>query len=325
MTARAAATSSVMEGPGGCDRPALRRDRPRDRTDGAAGYRCTGAHAVVYLLLAAALVGLHAVDGFLASAAATTAGCFALLLVGLPHGTLDLELIKRERGAGRTPLPVLMLYLGLAAAMYALWRVAPVAALVAFLLTAAVHFAEDWRETGEPFLAQGTAVALLSAPALVHRAELAALFTALSGDGRAAVLADVLLIVAPVGLVVAAVAAQALWTTGRRPQAAVTAATLAAMTLLPPVIGFALFFCVHHSPRHLGGAWDDLTRAGPGRYLPVAAGLTVAALGVAAALFALETRADFSARVVAASFMTLSILTVPHMAVPAILSRRKRG
>ena len=46
-----------------------------------------------------------------------------------------------------------------------------------------------------------------------------------------------------------------------------------------------------------------------------------AAFGIAAGLFALEARTDLAAQVVAASFMTLSILTVPHMAVPAILDR----
>ncbi len=316
------ATSADKKGPDGLDRPAPGRFRPAARAEGPYGYRCGSTHAFVYLVLAAWLLGLHALGGMLAGAAATTAGCFALLLVGLPHGTLDLELIKR--GGGRVSTPVLLLYLSLAAAMYALWRVAPLAALVAFLLTAALHFAEDWREVDQPFLAQGAAVALLTAPALAHHAELAALFVALSGAERAAVIADVMLMLAPVGLAVAAVAAARLWATGRRPQAIVTAAALGAMVALPPVIGFALFFCVHHSPRHLREAWGSLARAGPGRYASVVGGLTVAAFGIAAGLFALEARADVAAQVVAASFMTLSILTVPHMAVPAILARRGR-
>ncbi|WP_375401803.1 Brp/Blh family beta-carotene 15,15'-dioxygenase [uncultured Sphingomonas sp.] len=310
--------TSATTGRGGFDRPAPGRSQAGVAEP--SGYRCTPAHASIYTALAASLLCIHALGGMLASDAATTVGCFALLLVGLPHGTLDLELIKRERG--RVSMPVLLLlYLGFAAAMYALWRVAPLAALIAFLLTAALHFAEDWREVDQSFLAQGAAVALLTAPALAHRSELAALFVALSGVERAGSIADMMLMISPIGLAVGGVATLRLWTTGRRPQAAVTAATLAAMTALPPVTGFALFFCVHHSPRHLREAWGDLARAGPRRYSPIVGALTLAALGIAAGLFALETRADLAARVVAASFMTLSILTVPHMAAPAILSR----
>jgi Brp/Blh family beta-carotene 15,15'-monooxygenase len=316
--------TSAAHGPGGIHRPASARDFPGSNTGGS-GYRCSAPHSSTYLFLVASLLALHATTDLLASGLATTAGCFALLIVGLPHGTLDLELVKRERGEGGMSMPMLLaLYLGLAVAMYALWRAAPLAALVAFLLTAALHFAEDWRETDQPFLAQGAGVALLAAPAIAHRSELAALFVALSGAEGAALLADIMLMVAPVGLGVGGVAAARLWTTGRRPQAAVTTVTFIAMIALPPVIGFALFFCVHHSPRHLRKAWSDLAAARPGRYVPVVAGLTVAALGIAAALFAVETRADATAQIVAASFMTLSILTVPHMAVPAILSRRAR-
>jgi Brp/Blh family beta-carotene 15,15'-monooxygenase len=312
----------AASGPGGHHRPAIARVSSAKKAS-RPSYRCSRPHSSVYLFLAISLTALHATTGLLASSIVTTAGCFALLIVGLPHGTLDLELLKRERGDGGVSMPVLLaMYLGLAVAMYALWRGAPLGALVAFLLTAAMHFAEDWRETDQPFLAQGSAVALLAAPAFVHRSELAALFVALSGVDRAGLIADIMLMVAPVGLAVGGVAVARLWTTGRRPQAAVTAATFAAMVVLPPVIGFALFFCAHHSPRHLEEAWRDLAGTRPGRYLPIAAGLTVAAFGIAAALFALETRIDAVAQAVAASFMTLSILTVPHMAVPAILSRR---
>lgn len=321
MPTGAASTS----GPGGSYRPAFARAGSAGSA-GPAGYRCPPAHAAIHGALAFVLLCLHAAGDLLAGGVATTVGCLALLIVGLPHGTLDLELIKRSRGGGGVSMPVLLaFYLGLAAAMYALWRIAPLAALVAFLLTAALHFAEDWREADQPFLAQGAAVALLAAPSIVHRSELAALFVALSGVEGAALIADVMLMIAPVGLAVGGVAVVRLWTGGRRAQAAVTATTFAAMIALPPVVGFALFFCVHHSPRHLREAWADLARAGPGRRLSVVAGLTIAALGIAAALFALETRVDTAARLVAASFMTLSILTVPHMAVPAILSHRARG
>lgn len=259
--------------------------------------------------------------------AATAIACALLLLTGLPHGALDIELIAGER-TGDTPSvhALVAVYLGLAAAMLVLWWMAPVLALVAFLLTAVVHFAEDWEEAGTP-LALGTATALLCAPSLGHHAALAAVFVDLCGDPRAVLVADGLLMLAPVALCVALVCAGRQVTLGRVPHGVATVATLAAMTTLPPVVGFAVFFCALHSPRHLAEAWrTSVRRSGlPARSLAIVLTLTLAALGIAAALYALEPRDVWSASAVAAAFMTLSILTVPHMALPSVVAALTRS
>ena len=270
-----------------------------------------GAFAVVLML--------HVVGAPLGGTDATVAACAAILLVGLPHGALDLEIIKRERGTGPTGMvAVLMLYLGLAAAMAAIWGSAPVAALALFLIVAVVHFAEDWHELRSAFLAQGMAIALLTAPTLLHLAELEQLFVALSGRSDGALVANFMLLVAPVSIAVAGVSLFALWRGGRRNQAAVGVLTLAGMIVLPPVIGFALFFCLYHSPHHFALA---MARVGPSpRARWIVLSVSLAALGIAVALFAGEMRVGVTAPVVAASFMTLSLLTVPHMIVPAIAS-----
>ena len=250
---------------------------------------------------------------------ATMAACVAIVLIGLPHGTLDIELIKHERATHRHGLMVVLLtYLGLALAMYGAWRVAPIAALATFLIVAVIHFAEDWDELGSAFLAQGMAIALLTAPTLLHLVELENLFVALTGHGDARVVSSVMLLLAPVSLAVASVAVVALWRDGHRHSALIATSVLVGMVVLPPVIGFAAFFCLYHSPRHLGSALARVARSTHARrIIPL---LTFAALGITAALFALETRADVPAQVVAASFMILSLLTVPHMLVPTIVA-----
>ena len=249
---------------------------------------------------------------------ATRVACLSILLFGLPHGALDLEIIKRERGPGSLGLSALiLLYLGLAGAMAFVWQVAAVAALAIFLVVAIVHFADDWPELGSTFLAQGTAIALLTAPALLHLPELERAFIALSGRGEAAVLANLLLLLAPMSMAVASVAMGTLWRTGFRDEAIVGALSLVAMIVLPPVIGFACFFCLSHSPRHLRAALAQT--ANPDRARWVVPVVTLAAMGIAALLFAASPRVDLSASLVAASFMTLSLLTVPHMAVPVIV------
>ena len=275
----------------------------------------------------AVLLALYSSGVSLDGAATTVLACAAILLFGLPHGALDLAIIRHERGTGRAAMgALLMLYLGLAAAMAAVWRLHPVAALAIFIIVAVVHFAEDWRDMSSAFLAQGMAIALLTAPTLLHLAELERLFVALSGRSEGAVVANFMLLVAPVSMAIASVTLWTLWRSGVRDQAVVGALTLVGMTLLPPVVGFALFFCLYHSPHHLGVAMARVAGSPGGRWVvPL---VTLAALGIAAALFAGELRADLPERIVAASFMTLSILTVPHMIVPVVvaeLATRRSG
>lgn len=288
------------------------------------GYRCSPAHAAGLAAVVAALAAAAAFGAPLGAGPATAAACVLLLLAGLPHGALDIELLKRGRRDGAERVALLFFgYLLLAGATLLLWRAAPVAALLAFLAVAVLHFGEDWAELNYPPLARGAAAGLLCAPALAHRDELAAIFVALCGDPRAAAIAAVMLAAAPAGAAVVATAAWRLLALGRGPQAAATLAALAAMVLLPPVIGFAVFFCLHHSPRHLAQAWRDLAPAPAAarRLRWTAAGVTAAALGAAAALFALAPAADPAARALVAAFVTLSALTVPHMALPLMVAR----
>lgn len=275
----------------------------------------------------AALTVLHLARVTIDGVTPTMAACIAILIFGLPHGALDLEIIKRERGTGGLGIfGLILLYLGLAAAMAAVWCLAPVEALAIFIVVAVIHFAEDWAELESKFLAQGMAIALLAAPALFHMADLEQLFVALSGHSDAAVLANLMLLLAPMSIALASVAIWTLWRTGFRDQAAAAALMLTGMVVLPPVVGFALFFCLYHSPRHLGAAlsrvdWSPRTRW----VIPL---VTFAALGIAAALFTNAARTDLPDQLVAASFMTLSLLTVPHMIVPAIvdaLALRRSG
>lgn len=255
----------------------------------------------------------------------TSVACLMLLVFGLPHGTLDLELIKaRSQGPWTGLASLLVLYLGLATAMLALWQVAPVLALGAFILTAAVHFSEDWEGTGSRFLELGVALGLLCAPTLIHRDALSQIFVGLTGQAGAAIIADLMLLVTPVALVVAAVAVSALWSAGRKVQATGAALTLASMVVLPPIVGFALYFCFFHSPRHFRESLSALDWRGFARWGWVVVPLTLAAGGIALVLFGLEIRAALPDRIMAASFMTLSILTVPHMLVPLLIEALAR-
>ncbi|MFN7534161.1 MAG: beta-carotene 15,15'-dioxygenase, Brp/Blh family [Brevundimonas sp.] len=259
--------------------------------------------------LAASMAGLP-----LAGATATLAACAASLLFGLPHGALDLRLLTQ-----RAPVARLALYLGLAAAMLALWRAAPIAALVMFLIMAVIHFAEDWAALEEPFLALGTAAGLLAAPGLLHMETLHGLFTALTGEAGAAVLGDVLRLGAPVGLMLALVAVLALLRRGQTALGFATGAALAGLVLLPPAIGFALYFALLHSPQHLAAELPEGTAARRRIWSRVILPMTGLSLLIAAGLALIETRPTPGDTAVVATFMALSILTTPHMLAPRLI------
>ena len=275
------------------------------------------------------LIGLIGVDlaGLnLGGQVATIIACMGLLIFGLPHGSLDIAVLAGANRRGtRWLIGVISLYLGCAAAMYCLWWIAPVAALGFFLLLAMIHFAEDWRGDLPPFLAIGSAVAMLTSPVFLHRDALGTIFVQLTGSTAATFWVEIAMLIAPVALGAALVGIAA---TERRTKAIETATALLGMIVLPPIVGFALFFCLSHSPANLASA---VSRARKGlfgyRYIEMVA-VTLASLGMAALIFADFALASVTDGAIAASFITLSILTVPHMVAPLItgaLDRRRRA
>ena len=256
---------------------------------------------------------------------ATTLACLSLLVFGLPHGTLDLEIIRaRTSGPWTGMITLVLMYLGLAAGMYGLWRVEPVLALAAFIVIAVVHFSEDWEGAGSGLLSAGLALALLAAPTLFHRADLDAIFIGLTDRVEASAITDALTLVLPVAIGLGLIAILSLWQAGCRNQALGGLVALIGMVILPPIVGFALYFCLFHSPRHFRGSLSTLDWRRFAAWGWVVVPLTLAAGAIAAMVFGLEIRTALPERIMAASFMTLSILTVPHMLVPVLIAPLSR-
>ena len=253
--------------------------------------------------------------------AATGLACFAILILGLPHGALDLALIRREGTRGpRGLVPLIALYLACAAATWAVWRIAPIAALGLFLAIATAHFAEDWAETGSSLLSFTLAGSLLAAPALLHRLALRQIFAALTGREEAAVVADLLLLMAPTAFVGALAGLYALVRAGRGDLAAVAALSLAGLIALPPAVGFVFFFGLCHSPRHFGEALRTLSRRRLRQWGPIALPTTLGALAIGVLLYRQAPLGAPDMKLASATFMLLSVLTTPHMLTP-LLSR----
>jgi Brp/Blh family beta-carotene 15,15'-monooxygenase len=250
----------------------------------------------------------------------------ALLLVfGLPHGSFDLALLRRGGPPGRSShsrFALVLLYIGCAVLMYLVWRFGPVLALASFLILATAHFAEDWHDTGSGFMATGIAAAIVTAPVLLHREAVANLFVLLTGDSSAVALADVMLLLAPTAGAVALVGLVVTWQAGRQTLAVSAGCALAATLTLPPIPGFALFFCFVHSPLQFRHHADSLGLHGFKQWGPVVVPLSLGGLGVAAAVLVINGNSALATGVFASSFMTLSVLTVPHMLVPIFVRGR---
>ena len=282
---------------------------PVTRLDGRAGMSWVAAACTIAALVVPASI--------LTNSTMIAATCALLLIGGLPHGALDLAILRRD-AAQRFAL-VISLYLGLVAVMFATWLAAPTLALALFLVMATAHFAEDWSDAEHPFFALGIAVATLSAPALLHHDAVSELFVLLTGDQAAAGVADALLLVAPVAAACALVAIPLLWIRGHRVTAVNAACAITAMILLPPITGFAIYFCLIHSPAHFRAGLEHLgPSTGIARPTIIA---TLGGLAIAQAALPFLPVAGPSDRMFMTSFMTLSILTLPHMAVPLIVRR----
>lgn len=280
------------------------------------------AAAVFFAALAGVFSGVP-----LSSPATIIPICVLILAVGLPHGTLDVELLHRQSLVPTVSRRYLIGgYIGLALLTYLLWSATPTAGLITFFIISVFHFAEDWRGGGSNLLAQMVALATLSSPVIFHRAEIELLFVALTATPLAAHFADGLILIAPLAVASAAASCVALWQQGRCARAVSAMIAVTAMTVLPPLVGFALYFCLLHSPVHLADSMSRVLAATRGRYRVVRTSAIIAAVMLLTAattvlLFARIAPIDLPDRLFRTTFMMLSVLTVPHMMMPMLVRR----
>jgi Brp/Blh family beta-carotene 15,15'-monooxygenase len=203
------------------------------------------------------------------------------------------------------------LYLGLSGAVVAVWLLLPGFTLLAFLAYSMLHFSDDWAED-PPALRWSGGLATVGAPALLHHAEVEAIFAMLA-QGGAALAADAAALAGGVGLALLAVAILTSPRT-RSPAALELAVLWATAAALPPLMYFAVYFCALHSVRHFTATMVVVPNGR--RALRVAVLLSV--IVTLAALLALGkgaggTVADTTEQGIRVIFIGLAALTVPYM------------
>jgi Brp/Blh family beta-carotene 15,15'-monooxygenase len=226
-------------------------------------------------LFIAVLLGILPVFAYWMSSVGIVPQLFILtvfvVLTGLPHGALDITLL---RGAGIGPLGMtgaLIIYIGLAALVVAGFDRFPAVALTLFLGVAWIHFGlgdtenlTGWQRFGECFARGGLSIA---GPLAFHHDETLGLFTQLCGPASQGNLLEMTHFVkwylcpfwlAACLLMVSLRLRSALYRSSSpkaRNDDFLAAWEIVSLVLLfwlwPPLAAFGVYFCLVHSVRHL--------------------------------------------------------------------------
>lgn len=250
-----------------------------------------------------------------------------VIVLGLPHGALD-PWIAESSGLidGRLQTVVFNgIYLAIAAAVVAAWWWAPGLTLLGFLIISAWHFSEDWRGELPSWARVPSGALLLLMPIGFHTETVAELFALLSGEAGAAVahglaLPPALLASGMLMLSGVAILRQQRWA------ALELLALLILAWIAPPLVYFAVYFCLQHSPRHLLGHFREAGSAQTRRLMVMTVIYTLGSVLVLVPLVWLWSDQPLESLLMRLIFIGLAALTVPHMILMLIAEhRRHRG
>ena len=250
-------------------------------------------------------------------------------VIGLPHGAFD-GAIARHLGYSRTLggfIKFILIYLGLAAAVVAFWVWQPGLALALFLLISALHFGNS-DATAASGIARAVQIAAHGGLAvfgisLFHLQQVTPLYAALTnGDVMLAVMMTEFfpLFIMPVA---ALYLISAISDAGLRPRLVELAILCLLLAVVPPLVGFAIYFCVIHTGRHMHYIWNRVSsNATPRHILSQAVWFTLASWGAGAIMLLWLDSGNISQDLLQVIFIGLAALTVPHMILVDGLFRR---
>jgi Brp/Blh family beta-carotene 15,15'-monooxygenase len=212
-------------------------------------------------------------------------------------------------------------YAGIALAVAGIWWLLPLPSLILFLLLSVQHFGAGDAEDAFGVIVHGSLPIVV--PAAMHPDAVGELFALLTGgdaDGWQLALrtAQPTLLA---GTLLAVVAR--LWIRRAGPRGELLELITVAMAgaLLPPLLSFALYFCVWHAPRHMllvaHELWPGATSRGLARFAVAAMPMSVVSLTVGGAAVAMlsDQPAGVEERWLQVAFIGLAALTVPHLLV----------
>lgn len=250
-----------------------------------------------------------------------------IVLAGIPHGTLDVE-IAADR-FGRTSVvgkaKILAAYIACAMAMILFWAIAPEFALISFLIISVIHFSHDWRGGADPFLAMMVGWALVALPALARPIEVAMIFETLTGNQNGQTIAALLACASVPAALGSMVFAYWSYANDDVQSALEVIACIIAALFLPPLIAFAVFFCGLHSPRHFADALRETGTISPMKKAAIIIAVFGLSIGLGALLFVSQNGIAVDTGIIRSAFVLISTLTVPHFILEHLMSKRQQA
>ena len=260
------------------------------------------------------------IEGLVLLDMASVIALLFVVLIGLPHGAFD-GAIANHLGAGRSlaeAAKFITSYCAAAGLVIAIWIMFPAVTLTLFLIISMVHFGRgDALAKSRPvFMMQVLLHGGLPIFGIIYfqQTSVIPLFDALTnGDSNLALLTSNIMV--PVmGLMAGLYGLMAFRDASLRARFAEFTLLAVVFAFLPPLVSFALYFCIIHTCRHMRRIWHVLASSSSQKALyRQAAGFTLASWLVGGAAFLRLETGDLDAALLQVVFIGLAALTVPHM------------
>ena len=248
-------------------------------------------------------------------------GLFGIVMIGLPHGALDGAVAMHLGLVGKFSklAKFIFYYVIIAVLVVGVWLLIPTVSLIAFLIISILHFGSGDANNGQGVmhfiqsLAHGGLVII--GISQFHRSEVDEIFYYLTNQNTEIIW--LVIDIMTVGVVLAIIAC----ITQIRNNSAWTTTSLELLGLgfvywlAPPLLGFAVYFCLVHSARHFKRIFSSIKQTLTFAKMKNQAILFSAVCWITAVI-AFWQLADFSNPepvIMRITFIGLAALTVPHM------------
>ena len=260
------------------------------------------------------------IEGLVLFDMASVIALLFVVLIGLPHGAFD-GAIANHLGAGRsfaTAAKFIASYCAAAGLVIAIWIAFPSVTLALFLIISMIHFGrgDASAKSGPAFMIQVLLHGGLPIFGIIYfqQSSVIPLFDALTNGASDLAILTSNIMIPLMGLMAGVYGLMAFRDPSLRARFVEFILLAVVFVFFPPLVSFALYFCIIHTGRHMRRIWHVLaSTSSPKGLYRQAAGFTLASwlAGVMAFLW-LET-GNLDVALLQVVFIGLAALTVPHM------------
>jgi Brp/Blh family beta-carotene 15,15'-monooxygenase len=230
----------------------------------------------------------------------------------VPHGSLDVLFALRAYQLNSLMAWVVFLtaYLLVAMGIIVLWILLPVWFFIGFLIFSALHFSDDLNTPNAMLTKLSYGAAVICLPSIVHGAALVGLYAVFVDASVAQRIVTVsqwlcypILFLMGLMLFNRQIAIR---------EKLDAYAVLAIMTLLPPILAFAVYFCLMHSARHLIRSHAFFGQLNARLFIMALVLPTLAVIIMACGVWFFTNTRTVESDLIRLVFIGLAALTFPH-------------